>query len=76
MHFAPDTETNLVFMTALADTMPAASRSGDDELTTVEQLDAFLDQWPWSGRRDHDSARSTRSRDPRPAPPALGAHDP
>ncbi len=54
MHFAPDTELNLAFMTALADTMPTASRSGHDELLTVEQLDAFLDQWTWSGRRDHD----------------------
>jgi predicted RNA-binding Zn ribbon-like protein len=65
LHFAPDTVANLEFMTALADTMPTASRSGDDELTTVEELDAFLDQWPWSGRRDHnqrevDEVRATR----------------
>lgn len=70
MRFAPDTETNLAFMTALADTMPSASRSGDDELTTVGQLDAFLDQWPWSGRRDHDQrevdeVRATRDLLPR-----------
>jgi predicted RNA-binding Zn ribbon-like protein len=70
LHFAPDTETNLVFMTALADTRPEASRSGEDELTSVEQLDAFLDQWPWSGRRDHDQrevdeVRTTRDLLPR-----------
>ena len=70
MRFAPDTETNLIFMTALADTMPTASRSGEDELTTVEELDAFLDQWPWSGRRDHDQrevdeVRATRELLPR-----------
>ena len=70
MHFAPDTETNLEFMVALADTMPTASRSGEDELVTVEQLDAFLDQWPWSGRRDHDQrevdeVRATRDLLPR-----------
>jgi len=70
LHFAPDTETNLVFMTALADTMPTTSHSGEDELMTVEQLDAFLDQWPWSGRRDHnqrevDEVRATRDLLPR-----------
>jgi predicted RNA-binding Zn ribbon-like protein len=70
LHFAPDTETNLEFMVALADTMPTASRSGDDELTNVAQLDAFLDQWPWSGRRDHDQrevdeVRATRDLLPR-----------
>lgn len=70
MHFAPDTVTNLEFMTALADTMPTASRSGEDELTTVAELDAFLDQWPWSGRRDHDQrevdeVRATRDLLPR-----------
>lgn len=70
MHFAPDTEMNLRFMTAMADTMPSASRSGTDELATVEQLDAFLDQWTWSGRRDHDQSevdevRATRDLLPR-----------
>jgi predicted RNA-binding Zn ribbon-like protein len=70
LHFAPDTVTNLEFMTALADTMPTASRSGDDELLTVEQLDALLDRWPWTGRRDHDQrevdeVRATRDLLPR-----------
>ncbi|MEO8261249.1 MAG: CGNR zinc finger domain-containing protein [Pseudolysinimonas sp.] len=70
MQFAPDTVTNLEFMVALADTRPTASRSGDDELTTVAELDAFLDQWPWSGRRDHDQnevdeVRATRDVLPR-----------
>jgi predicted RNA-binding Zn ribbon-like protein len=54
LHFAPDTELTLEFTVALADTMPTASRSGDDELVTVEQLDALVDRWTWSGRRDHD----------------------
>jgi predicted RNA-binding Zn ribbon-like protein len=70
LRFAPDTELNLRFMTAMADTMPSASRSGTDELATVEQLDAFLDQWTWSGRRDHDQlevdeVRATRDLLPR-----------
>lgn len=73
MHFAPDTETNLVFMTALADTRPAASRSGDDELTTVDELDTFLDQWPWSGRRDHDQREVDEVRATRDLLPRLWA---
>ena len=65
MRFAPDTIINLEFVTALADTMPTASRSGEDELTTVAELDALLDRWPWTGRRDHnqrevDEVRATR----------------
>jgi predicted RNA-binding Zn ribbon-like protein len=71
LYFAPDTETNLLFMTALADTMPTASRSRDDELATVEQLDAFLDQWPWSGRRDHDQREVDEVRATRDLLPTL-----
>jgi predicted RNA-binding Zn ribbon-like protein len=71
LRFAPDTETNLVFMVALADTMPTASRSGDDELTSVAQLDAFLDQWPWSGRRDHDQRELDEVRATRDLLPEL-----
>jgi predicted RNA-binding Zn ribbon-like protein len=73
LHFAPDTETNLEFMTALADTMPTASRSGEDELTTVEQLDAFLGQWPWTGRRDHDQRELDEVRATRDLLPRLWA---
>ncbi len=71
MHFAPDTEMNLIFMVALADTMPTASRSGEDELTTVEQLDTFLDQWTWSGRRDHDQRELDEVRATRDLLPGL-----
>jgi len=70
LQFAPDTVTNLEFMVALADTIPTASRSGNDELTTPAELDAFLSQWPWTGRRDHDQreldeVRATRDLLPR-----------
>lgn len=56
MHFAPDTEEALAFAVALANTTPSASRSGLDELATVEQLALFLDTWRYSGRIDHDQA--------------------
>lgn len=75
MHFAPDTETNLEFMVALADTMPTASRSGDDELATVEQLDAFLSRWPWTGRRDHDQRELDEVRATRDLLPELWRAD-
>ncbi len=40
----------------LANTAPGASRSGTDELTTVEQLDALLAPFSFTGRIDHDEA--------------------
>lgn len=54
MHFAPDTEETLEFTVALANTHPLASRSGDDELITVSDLDALLARFRYSGRIDHD----------------------
>ncbi len=71
MHFAPDTELTLEFTVALADTMPTATRSGDDELTTVDQLDALVDRWKWSGRRDHDERELRGVREIRDLLPAL-----
>jgi predicted RNA-binding Zn ribbon-like protein len=56
LHFAPDTEESLDFVVALGDTDPAASRSGSDELATVEQLSALLSRYTYSGRIDHDEA--------------------
>jgi predicted RNA-binding Zn ribbon-like protein len=56
LHFAPDTEVSLEFAVELTDTDPGATRSGDDELTTVGQLAALLAQYPFSGRIDHSEA--------------------
>lgn len=56
MRFAPDTEESLVFVVALCNTDPAASRSGTDELATTEQLKALLDGYPFTGRIDYDEA--------------------
>ncbi|GAA1747743.1 CGNR zinc finger domain-containing protein [Agromyces humatus] len=67
MIFTNDTEASLGFAAALADTVPEASDSGDDELSTPAQLTALLDAWRFSGRRDGDDrelieVRSARSR--------------
>ena len=56
MLFAPDTEEALAFIVALGNTDPGASRSGTDELRTVEQLDGLLRRFSYSGRADRDEA--------------------
>jgi predicted RNA-binding Zn ribbon-like protein len=54
MIFTNDTEASLGFAAALADTVPEASDSGDDELSTPAQLGSLLAAWKFSGRRDGD----------------------
>jgi predicted RNA-binding Zn ribbon-like protein len=54
MIFTNDTEASLGFAAALADTVPEASDSGDDELSTPAQLASLLSAWKFSGRRDGD----------------------
>lgn len=56
MHFAPDTEESLAFVVALCNTDPSASRSGEDELATADQLKALLARYSYTGRIDHDEA--------------------
>lgn len=56
MRFAPDTEESLAFVVVLCNTESSASRSGTDELATVEQLKALLDRYPYTGRIDYDEA--------------------
>ncbi|MGW0521436.1 CGNR zinc finger domain-containing protein [Crossiella sp. NPDC003009] len=56
MRFAPDTEESLEFVVMLGNTDPGASRSGADELATVEQLADLLARCTYSGRIDHDEA--------------------
>ena len=73
MHFAPDTEETLDFAVALANTAPGASRSGEDELATPDQLDAFLNRWSFSGRRDHDLRELTEVMEIRAELPRLWA---
>jgi predicted RNA-binding Zn ribbon-like protein len=67
VRFSDDTEDALVFVVALANTVPAGSASGADELTDPARLTALLDEHGYSGRRDGDDAeladvRATRDR--------------
>ncbi|MEO6200440.1 MAG: CGNR zinc finger domain-containing protein [Cryobacterium sp.] len=54
MQFAHDTEEALEFAVVLGNTGPEASRSGADELGTLDQLVEFLARYPISGRIDAD----------------------
>jgi predicted RNA-binding Zn ribbon-like protein len=65
MIFTDDTVSALGFVAALADTVPEASESGDDELVSSAQLRAMLDEWGYSGRRDGDARELTEVRDAR-----------
>ena len=56
MRFAPDTEDALLFAVALANTDPAASKSGADEITTTAELTSLLATHGYSGRFDRDDA--------------------
>jgi len=56
LRFAPDTEESLAFLVALCNTVPSASRGGDDELATVEHLQELLGRHYYSGRIDGDEA--------------------
>ena len=56
MHFAPDSEDVLEFTVALVNTAAAASRSGTDELSTIDQLAAFITRHRYTGRVDHSTA--------------------
>ncbi|GAB3409426.1 CGNR zinc finger domain-containing protein [Schumannella luteola] len=56
MRFTDDTEDSLAFVVALVNTASGASASGDDELSTVEQLEWLLDEHGYTGRRDGDDA--------------------
>lgn len=56
MLFAHDTEVALVAAAALVNTEAGASHSGRDELATIDQLAAFLDEHRYSGRRIGDRA--------------------
>ncbi|MGK7222563.1 CGNR zinc finger domain-containing protein [Kocuria flava] len=52
MHFAYDVEDMLEFVLALLNTAPGASSSGEDELTTVQELQDLLAEHRFSGRSD------------------------
>ena len=60
--FAHDTETALAAAAALVNT----GRQADEQLTDVAALDAFVDDWQWSGERTHDDAELQAVRALRP----------
>jgi predicted RNA-binding Zn ribbon-like protein len=62
MLFAHDTEVSLNATAALVNT----ARGGREELPDVEALDAFVDDWRWTGSRAHDAAELTAVRALRP----------
>ena len=55
MLFTHDTELNLTFLQALADTVADASESGEDELASERELGDLLAVWKFSGRIDGDA---------------------
>lgn len=68
MHFAPDTEYTLNFSVVMANTHPGATKSGEDELSTIAQLDTLVRRYGYTGRLDLDAAeladvRATRERE-------------
>lgn len=65
MHFAPDTEDALEFIAALCNTVAGASRSGEDELESVDELTDLLTRYPYYGRMDRDDAELRDVRDTR-----------
>ncbi len=61
MHFAHDTDAALRGAAALVNTM-AGSVPGDDDvdrLTTPAELDAFVEQWAWTGVRAAGRGRAS-----------------
>lgn len=76
MHFAPDTDINLEFAVALCNTVAGATKSGEDELSTVAQLSTAVVRWGFSGRFDHDDAELAGVRAARDRIRAVWAMDP
>ena len=67
MHFAPDTEYTLDFAVALINTDAGATKSGVDELSTVEQVVTLTTDWGYTGRVDGDAAELAEVRASREA---------
>jgi predicted RNA-binding Zn ribbon-like protein len=65
LHFAPDTETCLLFVVDLANTVAGATKSGRDELVTPTQLSALFVANRFSGRLDQTEAELAEVRQAR-----------
>ncbi|WP_308465244.1 CGNR zinc finger domain-containing protein [Rathayibacter soli] len=55
MLFAYDTNVMLNFMAALINTEPGASGSGEDELSTLDQLTELTERFGYAARTDHNA---------------------
>lgn len=64
MLFTHDTECALQAAAALINTVSEAE--GQDDIATVDELDAWLDEWEFSGSRDHTEAELDAVRELRP----------
>jgi predicted RNA-binding Zn ribbon-like protein len=60
--FAHDTEMTLGFVAALVNT----GRQAEEELPDVPALDAFVEEWGWTGDRTHDAGELEAVRALRP----------
>ncbi|MGV8884687.1 MAG: CGNR zinc finger domain-containing protein [Microbacteriaceae bacterium] len=65
MLFAPDTEAELSFAVALANTTAGATKSGVDELQSIAQLAALIRAYKYTGRIDRNAAEVAGVRDTR-----------
>ena len=75
MLFAHDTEVSLATTAALLNTVPGASNSGADELSTPQQLVEFLDRFEFTGSRAGDDAELEQMRALRPRLRELWTRD-
>ncbi|GHD47679.1 zf-CGNR multi-domain protein [Mycetocola manganoxydans] len=75
MLFAHDTEVSLATAAALINTEPHASHSGEDELSTPEQVVAFLDRFGFTGSRAGDEQELGEMRALRPRLRQLWSRD-
>ena len=75
MLFAHDTEVALRGAAALVNTAATLPDSSDD-LTTRDQLDAFVLEWGWTGSRTHDDDELARVRALRPRLRRVWTSDP
>ena len=71
MLFTHDVELSLLAATMLVNTLPDASPSGEDELTTMEQLDRWFEREGFTGDRLHTTAELESLRALRPRLRAL-----
>ncbi len=56
MNLGTDTVATLQLAVALANTDALATRGGDDALSTADQLEALVERWGVTGRRDGDAS--------------------